>query len=86
MRHGNPALYSGDTNWLATDNPEKILAYTRNSEKQNIFVAINVSNKEASFKNPLDKPVSKEILNRGATFLNNGEISLIPYGYVVFQY
>lgn len=86
MRHGNPALYSGDTNWLATDNPEKILAYTRNSEKQNIFVAINVSNKEASFKNPLAKPVSKEILNRGATFLNNGEISLIPYGYVVFQY
>lgn len=86
MRHGNPALYSGDTNWLATDNPEKILAYTRNSEKQNIFVAINVSNKEASFKNPLAKPVSKEILNCGATFLNNGEISLIPYGYVVFQY
>ena len=85
MRHGNPALYSGDTNWLATDNPEKILAYTRNSEKQNIFVAINVSNKEAGFKNPLAKPVSKEILNRGATFLNNGEISLIPYGYVVFQ-
>ncbi len=85
MRHGNPALYSGATNWLKTDNPENVLAFTRNCKKQNIFVAINVSKKDAEFKNPINEPVSKEILNKGATFTDGG-ILLKPYGFIVFQY
>lgn len=85
IRHNNPALYSGQTTWLKNDNPDNILTFTRNCQKQNIFVAINVSKKDASFKNPLKSSDFKEILNRGASF-SDGKITIKPYGFIVCQY
>jgi len=46
LKHENPALYEGDMQVVSHNCEEKVMAFTRNCDKQKVLVMINFSDKE----------------------------------------
>ena len=89
LRRENSALYEGETRWLASDKPNEILAYTRNSKDKNVFVAINASDRPISVKIDFSEKLEKEFLSYGVQYkAADGKliVKMEPKGYIVAGY
>ena len=45
LRRSHPALRQGDTDWLGTSDPERLVAFLRRAEGEEWLVAVNLSNR-----------------------------------------
>jgi len=92
MRHEIDALQFGGTRWLASDKPNELLAFTRETEDQTVLVAINTTNSvlEATIQGSHSiADIAKVITKYGVkwTPAQDGSLKLqmLPYAYLVFN-
>lgn len=91
LRHFEEALSCGETAWLRHSAPDSVIAFTRNSENQNLLIAVNCRNApvSAEIENVPARSTGPEILlAHGAGFNCSGSmrIDFQPYGFMIAEY
>ena len=87
LRHTMPALGGGTVEWISNDVSDRLIAFTRTLQDQQLLCAINVSNKPLCGvvdTNILEEP--KVVLNRTNSWdIQDGKLSveLPAYGFVL---
>ncbi len=89
MRRSEPALTRGVRNWLETDCPDSIIAFTRICPEQRVAVIINLHDKTLSTIVALKLGGFEKIMSESADCrTENGTLKadLLPYGFAIIQY
>ncbi len=89
LKKSNPALYKGETTWVETSNPDRVVAFTRTCSEQKILVVVNFGKEKTDVTLPYSGADAKVLLQNGVEFTErNGKLKLSMYdfSYLVLQY
>ncbi len=89
LKKSNPALYKGETAWVETSNPDRVVAFTRTCSEQKILVVVNFGKEKTDVTLPYSGADAKVLLQNGVEFTeSNGKLklSMRDFGYLVLQY
>ncbi|MBE7040692.1 MAG: hypothetical protein E7400_01855 [Ruminococcaceae bacterium] len=83
MRNGRKSLTEGDLSWTEHDNTKNVLGFTRCHEQEKTQVFVNVTAKVQKTK--VQGPLPGKILASKNAYVQNGSITLLPYGYLITE-
>jgi len=80
LRKSEPALTKGETQWLASDQPEAVLSFARTCGGERVVALVNLTDKPVSVT-VKDMDAGRMLLQRGAAGKGPGAFELAPHAF-----
>ena len=87
LHHDDPVFYDGEMDWVPDGEAVGVVAFVRRLGDRKVFVAANLTGKDAAFKpgGVALKPGMKQILGERVEIRADGTCAFGPYGFVVAE-
>jgi glycosidase len=86
LKHENPAIWNGahggDVEMLTTNEDNKVFAFKRQKDNQEILVILNLSKEDVNLE--IDLSAYKDLMAEGLE-LNDGKLKMSPWAYGVYE-
>ena len=87
LHHDDPVFYDGEMDWVTDGEAAGVVAFVRRLGDRRVFVAANLTEKDAAFKpgGVALKPGAKRLLGERVELRADGTCALGPYGFVAVE-